>query len=341
LRRVLLYPLWAALLLSGDKSFADNPLIGSPRLNRWGLHAWRLRGADWLARSRRRRLAARVAPQDRAAFDRDGYVMKPDFLPPDLFAQLRQQLIAYRGPAREEVQGTAVTRRMACDATLLAAVPALRGLMALPAWRGLLRYAGSFDAEPMLYVQTVLSHARPGQPDPQEALHADTFHATVKAWLFLTEVAPGAMCFCYVPGSHRLTPQRLAWERDKSLQMSPQTERLTARGSFRVGLEELAALELPPPREFAVPANTLVVADTHGFHARGASLGPTLRVEIWAYGRRNPFLPWTGLDPWRLPFLRERRMGLAWWAGDRLERLTGQYHVWRKREDCGAFDGPG
>ena len=25
---------------------------------------------------------------------------------------------------------------------------------------------------------------------------------------------------------------------------------------------------------------------------------PTTRVEIWAIGRRNPFLPWTGLDPW-------------------------------------------
>ncbi len=339
LRWLLLGPLWAAQLLTGAKSFMDNPLIGSHRLNRLGLHAWRLRTADRLAQSRRRRLAHRVAPEDRAAFDRDGFVVKRDFLPPAQFAELRRQIEAYRGAGREEVQGDAVTRRLACDAAALAAIPALRAVTGHPAWRGLVRYANSFDAEPMVYIQSVLSHARAGQADPQEALHADSFHATVKAWLFLTDVEPDAMCFTYVPGSHRLTPQRLAWETDKALQMSPQTNRLTRRGSFRVVPEELPALGLPPPQPFEVAANTLVVADTHGFHARGGSLRPTLRVEIWAYSRRNPFMPWTGLDPWRLPALRERRMGLAWWAGDVLERLGIKNHVWKPRSG-GAFDGP-
>ncbi len=341
LRWLLLGPLWAAQLLTGAKSFMDNPLIGSRRLNARGLHAWRLRVTDRLAQSRRARLAALLAPPDRAAFDRDGYVMKADFLPAPQFAALRQQVLDYRGAAREEVQGDAVTRRIACDAAALAAMPALRELLQLPAWRGLIRYAGSFDAEPMVYIQTVLSHARPGMADPQEALHADTFHATVKAWLFLTDVEPGAMCFTYVPGSHRLTPQRLQWEHGKSLAMSPQTDRLTRRGSLRVEEGELPALGLPPPRQFAVPANTLVVADTHGFHARGASTRPTLRVEIWAYSRRNPFMPWTGLDPWRPRALHLRRIGLAWWAGDTLERLGIKSHVWKRRPGTSAFDGPG
>ncbi len=339
LRWVVLGPFWAVQLLSGAKSFMDNPLIGSRRLNARGLHTWRLRTADRLARARRRRLAALVAAEDRAAFDHDGYVMKPDFLPAAQFAALRRQIRAYRGAAREEVQGDAITRRIACDAATLAAIPALRALLDLPAWRGLIRYAGSFDVEPMVYIQTVLSRACPGQPDPQEALHADTFHATVKAWLFLTEVEAGAACFTYVPGSHRLTPQRLAWEKSRSLQMSPHTDRLTRRGSFRIAADELADLDLPPPRRFAVAANTLVVADTHGFHARGASLRPTQRVEIWAYSRRNPFLPWTGLDPWRPRCLWQRRIGLAWWAGDVLQKLGIKNHVWKRRAGSGAFDG--
>ena len=67
------------------------------------------------------------------------------------------------------------------------------------------------------------SISRPSQPrrrraaDPQTDLHTDTFHPTVKAWLFLTDVAPDAMPFVYVPGSHRLTPQRLDWERRMSI----------------------------------------------------------------------------------------------------------------------------
>ena len=70
------------------------------------------------------------------------------------------------------------------------------------------------------------------------------------------------------------------------------------QGSFRIEPDELAALGLPAPRAFAVPANTLIVADTYGFHARGPSAGRSVRVEVWAYGRRSPFIPWTSFDPW-------------------------------------------
>jgi hypothetical protein len=95
---------------------------------------------------------------------------------------------------------------------------------------------------------------------------------------------------------------------------------------------------LPPPVALAVPANTLVVADTFGFHARGPSVRPTRRVEIWAYGRRNPFLPWTGLDPFAIEALGQRRIALFWGMSDLIERLGGKRFVWRKREDVSAFD---
>ena len=154
---------------------------------------------------------------------------------------------------------------------------------------------------PMVYLQTILSGARPGPPDPQTDLHTDTFHPTVKAWLFLNDVAADAMPFVYVPGSHLLTPQRLDWERRMAIAASggpPQNPHKLVRA---IAPETLAALGLPPPQAIAVPANTLVVADTFGFHARGPSARPTTRVEIWAMGRRNPFLPWAGFDPWAIP----------------------------------------
>ncbi len=337
-RNLLLFPLWAAQLLTGAKSFLDNPLIGSQRLNRWGLHAWRLRATDRLAGARRRRLADRISAADREAFERDGYVVKRDFLPPAEFAALEEQVRRYRGEAREQVQGHTITRRIAYDAQTARAMPALQRLQDNPDWRGLIRYAGSFDAEPAVYVQTILSQALSGAPDPQEALHSDTFHSTVKAWLFLTEVRPQESCFMYVAGSHRLTAQRLEWEHRKSLTMSPTTDRLTGRGSFRIMPDELAALGLPTPTHFAVAANTLIVADTHGFHARQSSQRPSMRVEIWAYGRRNPFLPWTGADPWSLRALAQRRAPLAWRTMDLLERTSLARQVWRPRANTGAFD---
>ena len=110
------------------------------------------------------------------------------------------------------------------------------------------------------------------------------------------------------------------------------------RGSLRVVPAELAAMGLPPPRQLAVRANTLIVADTHGFHARGTSARPVQRVEIWAYSRRNPFLPFTGCDFWRLPALRDRRINLFWSAGDLVEKLGIRTQVWKRRPGRGAFD---
>jgi hypothetical protein len=336
--RYLLLPWWIAQLPTGAKAFCDNPVIGSPTLNRWGLHVGRVRLAAALAASRRRRLRALVSAADAADFARDGFVLKRDFLPPAAFETLRTQALGYPGAAREMMQGDTITRRIALDPAALRAMPAVAELLASREWRGLMRYVGSFDSEPIAYIQTILSHVNDRDPDPQTALHADTFHPTVKAWLFLTDVAEDEGPFVYVPGSHRMTPARLAWEKDRSIRASTGLDRLSSRGSLRIGREELATLGLPQPRAFAVKANTLVVADTSGFHARGPSARPSTRVEIWTYGRRNPFLPWAGLDPLSLPGIAARRAAFAWAARDRLERLIGQpwRDAGRKRPDAPA-----
>src|SRR5690606_2787097 len=86
--RTLLAPWWAAQLLTGAKSFLDNPLIGSNRLNRHGLHVRRVNFARAMTERRRRLLAAAVESADLAAFERDGYIAKRDFLPPGVFAAL-------------------------------------------------------------------------------------------------------------------------------------------------------------------------------------------------------------------------------------------------------------
>jgi hypothetical protein len=291
-----------------------------------------------MAGLRRAQLAQLVSPDDRAAYHRDGFVLKRDFLPPELYRALMEQLGAWRGPARETTQGNAMTRRIALDPRTLAAIPAARAVLRRRDWRGLIRYVGAAGQEPVNYVQTILTQIDHHPDDPQLALHADAFYPTVKAWLFLTDVAEGAAPFTYVPGSHRMTPERLAWEQARSLDAANSTCRLTARGSFRVTEAELPGLGLPPPKRFAVPGNTLVVADTSGFHARGPSVGPAQRVEIWAYGRRNPFLPWSGLDLLGLTGLAQHQATALWWALDRLQDAGLKPNVWHAQADRSAFD---
>jgi hypothetical protein len=331
--RALLAPWWLIQLGTGAKSFRDNPLIGSRRLNAWGLHVRRVRLADRLAAWRRRRLAALVSAEESASFDRDGFVLVRDFLPAADFAALRGQVMNFAGAAREMAQGDTVTRRIAIDPEALRAIPAMRALLRDRRWQGLIRYVGSYDAEPLAYVQSILTHRHEAPPDPQTTLHADTFHATVKAWLFLTDVAADEGPLTYVAGSHRRDGARLVWEKRRSLEAASSEDFMSARGSLRIAPGDLATLGLPHPTTFDVPANTLVVCDTSGFHARGPSVRPSTRVEIWAYGRRNPFLPWTGLDLTGWRGLAERRVPLHWRFRDRFRRWVGQpwADVGRKR----------
>jgi hypothetical protein len=339
MRRAAMTPVWIAQLASGTKSFERNAVIGSRRLNEWGLHAARVALAYRLAQARRRKLASLVSEEDRKAFDRDGCVLRPNFLPAEQFATLIAQVRAYRGSLREISEGDTIMRKIALDGKALAALPALGAVLRSRDWRGLVRYAGSRDAEPIVWIQSILRHACAGPDDPQTFLHADTFHPTVKAWLFLTDVAEDAGPFTYVPGSHRLTAERLEWERRMSLsaRLSPNAE--DRQGSFRIDRAELASLSLPQPRVFAVPANTLIVADTFGFHARGPSERPSLRVEIWGYGRRSPFLPWASLVPWTTSALGRRSIW-SWKFGDALERAGLEKNRWRARTGVSAFDPP-
>ena len=85
-RSWLLAPIHVAALATGAKSFRDNPVIGSPSLNQAGLHVARMRLAQRMAEGRRERMAALVSADDRAAFDRDGFILKHDFLPAPAFA---------------------------------------------------------------------------------------------------------------------------------------------------------------------------------------------------------------------------------------------------------------
>ena len=66
-RRAAMTPLWVAQLATGTKSFERNLVIGSRRLNEWGLHAARVVLAHRLASARRRKLAGLICAQDREA----------------------------------------------------------------------------------------------------------------------------------------------------------------------------------------------------------------------------------------------------------------------------------
>ncbi len=327
-KQMLMLPYYWATVLTSAKSFHNNPVIGSPALNRRGLHLVRRAVADRVGRLRRRQLNGLISPLEQEQFERDGIIVKPDFLDAETFKAFHDEIMGLRAPAREAVIGDTLTRLIPLDEAALAKVPTVRAVLEGRTYRSLLTYVGSFRRHPHLYIQTVFSRYTDGPPDVQSFYHSDTFHPTVKAWFYIQDVADDEAPLAYVPGSHRANRRRLAMERRLSQEAHQTQDRLTAEGSFRYTEGDLARLGYPSVRRMAVRANTLVVADTSGIHRRSPTDKQSVRVSIWAYSRSNPFLPWTGGDLAGLPWVKKHALRAYWAVTDRLKDARKARRDW-------------
>ena len=75
---------WVTGVFGSEKSFVANPVIGNATLNEWGLHRTRVKTAERMARFRRSMMPG-ISADDRASYDRDGFVIKENYLPDDVF----------------------------------------------------------------------------------------------------------------------------------------------------------------------------------------------------------------------------------------------------------------
>ena len=319
LNAILKSPLWVLALLTPAKSFRDNPVIGSRLLNTLGLHLVRIviaRAFVWL---RWLLLAPMVSRQTRQAFHRDGFLVIENAISAEAIFAIREEIKSHQGETRQMIQGDTATQRFLLDAENLADKPILASTIAETGFRRPLRYAAASMNPPLLYIQRIRNGILGKKPDPQKNMHADTFHPTMKAWLFLEDVTAEKGPFTYVRGSNRMTWKRLKWEYIRSLTARKKPDGYSEKGSFRATEEDLKQMGLPAPEGISAKAGTLVIADTNGFHGRGQAIEGQSRLEIWAYSRPTPFNPLPGF-PFR-------------WL-DRLQMSILQSHWHRKDADA-------
>lgn len=303
-------PWWReALDVVGARKDFTGRVLGSPRLNRLGLHPARIVLSELCVSARRLPLRLRYGALP-STFHRDGVLVAEAFLPADVFAAVRNeararaQEIAKRHPRPRRIargfgaqrpfeggfdrfDGGTLNRFVAIDALTPLAARAIRDprLSALSAMS-----AGALPRPERFWIYETIHGDEAAAPDLQKELHRDTFHSTIKLWLFLEDVRPEDGPFEYVVGSHRPTRSRLRWEHAQACaRTSPEHPR--RGGAFRIDEAELASLGLGPPRPLPVPANTLVLADTRGFHRRGHAPEGASRLAIYANLRTPPFSP--------------------------------------------------
>ncbi|TVU71268.1 phytanoyl-CoA dioxygenase family protein [Cobetia crustatorum] len=300
LASLLKAPLWGLALFTGAKSFIANPLIGSERLNRRGLHVWRVKAASRVMRWRMAMLSRGVPAAEREAYLRDGFLLKQDFLTPEVFAKLRAELESVHehgpGEVRECCQGDTRTHRVLLDPETLSQLPTARQVLAAGQLQRLLRFCAGHRRLPIVHLEKVFNGARESdEADPQKSLHVDTFQPTMKFWLYLDDVSEHNGPFMFVSQSTQLSKGRLDWEYHMSLTAREHANRYTQRGSFRVEEGALERFGLNFPTLFKVPANTLLIADTFGMHGRGPARAGSSRLALWGMSRTTPFLPLPGL----------------------------------------------
>lgn len=300
--RFALLPVWVLQIFSGAKSFRANGLIGSRLLNRLGLHVTRKVLAHAVTSARRAALSLLVPAALRREFQTKGYIKIENFLPSDLFDAVCAEADALLSATDQQSQeGDTVTRLALIDDEAAALSPALKRFTRDRRLLDLSNYVGARLKLPFCYIQSIRRDFAAKVSDPQKDAHSDTFFPTLKGWLFLDEVDADRAPFHYSPGSHRLTGARLAWEYRMSLKARSSENPHVADGSFRPGADDLRAMGLPEPAPIMAAANTLVLADTVGFHRRGEAQDGRTRRAIYIWMRANPYNPVPGfrLQAWR------------------------------------------
>jgi len=120
------------------------------------------------------------------------------------------------------------------------------------------------------------------ETDPETELHTDIFFPTHKGWLYLDNVTRENAPFVYVKGSHKMPRARLSYEYADSCAGNRRSRRVTPEELERRNLVETV---------FEVAENTLVVANTCGYHRRLLGTPGCTRRGVHFSHRRNPFLP--------------------------------------------------
>ncbi len=325
-KAALQLPLQFFAIFSGQKSFKENVIIGSKTANRFGLHILRVVLARGCFNLKRMFLSHKVTAQQRRAFARDGMIIVPGFVGPETLREILAEIDRCDLTARQLREGDTELVRIQMDAEARSVLPAISQIISSKTFKGLMAYTGATLSLPPVMLERLNHHSGENNADPQKTPHCDTFHPTMKAWLFLEDVTNDCGAFCFSKGSQRLSWRRLRWEYAYSLKARTMNDGHSEDGSFRLNDDDFRCLGIRPPEPVCVKAGTLVIANTNAVHCRGDAEPGKSRLELWANKRAAPFLPIPGYaTPGALERFYNKRKR-SWEKKDRLHEHTSEPH---------------
>jgi hypothetical protein len=255
---------------------------GTPLANRLGLQL-----ARTLVMNRRITCACAARTPRHPAYEaliRDGIAALPNFLPEEVFASILREFTAARhgGLLRtappvedngviEDVVAVGKNRQhFPVTYRTFADDQALRELVG--------DVIGRTPDQTTLIISVMRQSPEPVTPlrmIGSNYIHADIHFPTVKAWLYLNDIDETNGAFVFAPGSHRLSLGRLSYEYEASVRVAKAKASGTVHSAVPYGLarmpreDQLLRMGIRE-KSFVGKANTLVIANTMGFHRRGS-----------------------------------------------------------------------
>lgn len=287
--------------------FTEVKSINNPSLNNQGLQVYRSILADRILSVRAKKSGYHNLDEYQKLME-DGYLVLENFLSDENFQWLEpkiQQFVTTNLPQGGRAPIHNPAKFYSLNENMLTYLKMVWGITDF--------YVDLRNGFPRVDVDNLIH--QPYENDVQKSLHTDTFHNTIKGWLYIDDVKEHQGPFAYVKGSHKNTLQRLSWDYENSkLAYDPQhplykkrTERRATwvtPGSYRIADHEkgegenveLKRLGYDEPVLCTGKKNTLVLATTKGFHKRHEVVEPgTQRLTVQIQFRVNPFPLTTGV----------------------------------------------
>ena len=275
--------------------------INKPLLNESGLQIYRSLLADKVLDARAKK-AGYHELEEYQRLMQDGYLVLENFLPKENFEWLEssiQEFVTLRLPEGGRAPIHNPEKFYNLNDKMLTYLKMVWGVTEF--------YGDVRNGYPRVDIDNLIH--KDYDDDVQKSLHTDTFHNTVKGWLYIDDVEKHQGPFAYVKGSHKNTPERVSWDYENSkLAYDPthplykkRTERRDTwvmPGSYRIAdheksdgeIVELKKLGYEEPVLCTGKKNTLVLATTKGFHKRHEVVKPgTQRLTVQIQFRVNPF----------------------------------------------------
>lgn len=274
------------------RAITADKFVRSRLLNVLGVQILRMIVARALLKARHKLRRSASSEPGFEELKSEGLLVLRNFLPRPEFEALRAEVMAVLddpGVAKSDLHhGDTIVRRVYIESCR----DRLARADALTSSPTLLRILGAVEGrevrpERELRVVERVIHGDPAVHDPENDLHIDTFHSTHKLWFYLDDVRPESGPLAVVPRSHRLDGSLLRrtyrYFREITRSGNSPSRRIESQELTERGLQEVT---------LSVPANTLVIANTGGYHRRTRGVKGAMRTSLHVSVRTQPFLYW-------------------------------------------------